>query len=378
MRQIYLDNAATSYPKPDIVKSAVNNTLVKFGANPGRSSYKMAQASAKAVYDVRKKIADFFGVSEEENVIFTKNCTEALNMVLFGLLKEGDHVAVSDLEHNAVMRPLHELTKKGISFTVFETFEDDTKTLDSLRKALNDKTKLMVCTGASNVFGTRLPITRLCSLCKIYDIATCIDAAQIAGHCPIDMQEQNIDYLCVPSHKGLYGVMGSGVLICRKPLNPLMFGGTGVSSFDFDMPEMLPEKYESGTLNLPGIISIGAGIDFLNRIGINKLSKIQIFKMKKIHSELSKNKKIILYTPEPTDDKFVPVLSFNVKGKNCEEVGDYLSRRDIAVRSGIHCAPMAHKKMGTLDGTVRISLGVFSSDSDISAFLSAIKIYTKN
>lgn len=372
--QIYLDNAATSYPKPLIVRKTVTQSLVNYGANPGRSSYKMASESAKAVYNVRKKVSQFFLANGEEKVVFTKNCTESINMVLFGSLKKGDHVVISDLEHNAVMRAVHALSKKGVEYSIFETFPlNDDATLNSLREKIKPNTKLMVCTAGSNVFGFVLPFARLCALCHLYDIKTCVDAAQTAGVLPINMEKDMIDFLCVPSHKGLYGIMGAGILICQKDLESFTFGGTGTGSFDFNMPEDFPEKMESGTLPLPAILSIGAGIDFLNQNNKDKIYKDEMNKISFLQSELKKNEKVILYTEEVKLNEFLPVLSFNIKGENCGKVGDFLASKGICVRSGIHCAPLAHKKMNTFDGTVRVSPCAFNTENDIKNLILTIK-----
>ncbi len=366
---IYLDNAATTYPKPEIVKKSVIKSMTSYGANPGRGFYKMNVESAKAVYSVRKKVADFFECEKEESVIFTKNCTESLNMVLNGVLKSGDHVVVSDLEHNAVMRPIYNLFKKGVSYSVFKTYQDNDETVNSLRNEIRENTKLMVCTAASNVFGIKLPVGRLCSLCKIYDIKTCIDAAQAAGLMKLSMEEDRIDFLCMPSHKGLYGIMGSGMLITKESLNPFQYGGTGSNSLSHDMPLDLPERLESGTLNVPGIVSIGAGIDFINSIGREKMYLEEMKKIKVIYNGLKDMKKVILYTQIPEIDKFVPVLSFNIKDRACEDITEYYAKNGIALRGGFHCAPLAHQSMNTKSGTVRLSISAFTNHYDINNFL---------
>lgn len=373
MRSVYLDNSATTYPKPESVQAAVTRSMNQLGANPGRSGYAMATATSDAVYQVRKKAAAFFGAQGPEKVVFTKNCTEALNIVIQGKLKPGDHVVVSDLEHNAVMRPVKAMEKRGVSCTVFETFPgDNDRTLQSLKAALRENTRLVVCTSASNVFGVRLPIARLGALCHIYDIEFCVDAAQGAGIIPINMQTMSIDYLCVPSHKGLYGIMGAGMLIAEKDLDPLMFGGTGTNSHQYTQPDDLPERLESGTINVPGIISIGSGIDFVTSKSVERIHQTEIGKAQMLYSGLKKNKAVILYTPYPVREFFVPVLSFNIQDKGSEEVGAALAARGVAVRCGLHCAPAAHNKFGTTGGTVRVSPSVFTTPDGINYFLRQI------
>ncbi|MEG1427216.1 MAG: aminotransferase class V-fold PLP-dependent enzyme [Oscillospiraceae bacterium] len=375
---IYLDNSATTYPKPEMVKAAVMRGVSYLGANPGRGSYPMAEAASAAVYEVRKKVASFFGASGAENVIFTKSCTEALNQVLFGLLKSGDHVVISDIEHNAVLRPVKALEQKGVENTIFETFLGNSdQTTDSLRKALRGNTKLVVCTAASNVFGMRLPIRRLAALCRINGISFCVDAAQAAGILPFHMQEDEIDYLCIPSHKGLYGIMGAGILVTDKgsSLTPLVYGGTGVNSQSPHQPEETPERLESGTLNVPGIMGMGAGLDFIARYGVENIHRGELEKVSYLYERLQSCNGVILYTPYPQKEDFVPVLSFNVKNKGSEEVGSYLAGKGIAVRCGLHCAPLAHRKFGTEDGTVRLSPSVFTTKENLAYFLRQIILY---
>ncbi|MFI3207352.1 MAG: aminotransferase class V-fold PLP-dependent enzyme [Clostridia bacterium] len=378
MKQIYLDNAATTYPKPESVRNSVNRALQIFGANPGRGSYEMAENTSMMIYRTREKFAKFFNLSKLENVVFTKSCTEAVNIVAFSKLKPNDHVVISDLEHNCVIRPLHELSKIGVSYSVFETFEDDDETLNSLRQTITDKTKLMICTAASNVFGFKLPISRLCALCHIYGVETCIDAAQLAGIQTIDMDNNSIDYLCVPSHKGLYGIMGCGALLCRNnDLKPIVYGGTGILSKELDMPSDLPEKLESGTANVAGITSISAGLDFVKLVGMNKIANYEMKHIQKIYAELEQISTIDLYSKMPSLSHFSPVLSFNVKGKTPEDVSEFLASKNICVRSGFHCSPLAHKKMKTENGTVRISPSAFTTNAEIDYFVNIIKKYAK-
>lgn len=371
---IYLDNAATSYPKPQTVRTAVSQSLVKYGANPGRGSYKMAVDTSTVIYETRKKVKDFFGAKSEEDVMFTKSCTESINTVLFSKLKKGDHVVISDLEHNAVLRTVTALKDRGVDYSIFKvSLEDDNETIDNLRKALKQNTKLVVCTWASNVFGFILPIHRLCALCHVYDIEICVDAAQTAGHFKINMGD--IDYLCVPSHKGLFGIMGSGILLTDKAVDPLVYGGTGSSSLSYSQPLDKPDGLESGTANVAGIVSILAGIEFIEKIGIEKLEKDEYKKTLYLYNALKNNNKIILYTEY--NQRYTPLISFNIKDVDSETVGGYLSRKNIAVRCGIHCAPLAHKKMNSQNGTVRISPSCFTSYQDLDYFVKNIRNFSK-
>lgn len=371
---IYLDNSATTFPKPPEVRMAVSGAFVNFGANPGRGGYKLSEDTGEAVYGVRKKLDRFFNGWGPENVVFFPSCTAAVNQVLFGKLKEGDHVVVSDMEHNAVMRPLYALKSAGVEFTVAKTYPcDNNSTVNSFRAALQKNTRLVVCTAASNVWGLRLPLERIAALCHVYEIEFCVDAAQGAGIIPLDMKGFGIDYLCAPAHKGLYGPMGVGFLILAegKKLRPMVYGGTGVNSQSMTQPEDPPERYESGTIAVPAIMGLGAGIDFVSKKGINNIRASELKKAARIYDSLSGISKIKLYTARPAEPCFVPVISFTWEGEGGnEELVNFYSGRGIAVRTGLMCAPAAHEKMGTIDGgTVRISPSIFTTDDEINRFI---------
>jgi len=369
---IYFDNAATSGKKPLSVIKTVDMAMRKYSANPGRSGHLFSASCADAVYRVRENVSDFFGASGPENVVFTMNCTHSINCILKGVLKRGDHVIVSSLEHNAVMRPLK---KTGVAFDIANvSFENDDETLDEFRKKIKPNTRLIMCTGASNVFGRILPIKRIGELCHSKNILFAVDAAQIAGVVPINMREMNIDYLAVAPHKGLYAPMGIGLLICEKPIeNTVLEGGTGTNSIDLFQPDILPEKLESGTVNVPGILGVGAGIEFIKAMGFKKIHSYEMEIIKIIFHALKENPYITLYTKEPNTAIFAPVLSFNIDNINSEIVSKYLSENGVAVRGGLHCAPIAHKYMNTLKtGTVRVSTSVFNSITETQAFIRII------
>ncbi len=377
---IYLDNSATTYPKPPCVFQAVSMAMKKYGANPGRGGYDMANETALSVYDIREKLAIFFGAKEAENVVFTKSCTEALNLVIFGKLKAGDHVVISDLEHNAVLRPVIQMEKRGVSYSIFKTGINDDETLNNLRESFNANTKLVVCTAASNVFGIRLPIKRICALCSLNGIEICIDGAQGAGLIPIDIESDGIDYLCIPSHKGLYGLMGCGALIGKNInyLTPIFYGGTGINSKSGELPDLIPERFESGTQNLIGIISMGAGVDFIKEKGMEKIINYEMTEVGRLYWALKNMKNVELYTDFPKKEKFVPVLSFNILSQSSEAVGEKLNKFGIAVRCGMHCAPLAHKKFLSENGTVRVSPSVFTSRKDVDFAINKINYLQNN
>ena len=360
---IYLDNAATTGKKPPLVINAFNNAIKYYCVNPGRSGYSLSIRASEKIYSTRQKMADFFGCQHPENVIFTLNCTHALNTVLKGILSYGDHVIISNLEHNAVVRPLMELVKNySVSFDTFDAFADDIKT--ELKSKVKSNTKLIVSTHVSNVCGKVLPIKEIGEFAKENNILFCVDAAQSAGVLPISVSEMNINYLCVAAHIGLYAPMGLGLLIINGVIpKTLVQGGTGTNSIELTQPSVLPESFESGTINLPAVLSLGAGLDFVKSKGIK-----QIFLHEKklcdfFVNSLKNNKKIQFFG---LGEDNAPVISFNIKDRTSEEVGDYLSKHNVAVRTGLHCAPIAHKTLNTLKtGTVRISPSVFNNYKEI-------------
>lgn len=378
---IYFDNGATTFPKPKSVRVAVSNAISNFGANPGRSGHKMSLKSSEIIFKCRENAAKLFDIDTPEKIIFTLNCTEALNIVIKGILKSGDHAIISSLEHNAVVRPLEHLKASGIEYTVADVVPyNDDLTIDNFRNAIKDNTKIIICIHASNVFGVKLPIERIGALCKIYGILFCVDAAQTAGVVPISLKDSYIDYLCTAGHKGLYGPMGTGMLIVNSDILPESFvqGGTGTESANPRQPDSLPEKYESGTPNLPGIAGLNAGIKYILNKQVSNIANYEIRLAQILYDKLKQNDKVILFTSRPDLQHSVPVISFNIKGLDSEEVAGILDRRfNIAVRAGLHCAPFAHKSFGTREtGTVRAVISTFSAIEDINHFANAVKSIT--
>lgn len=374
---IYFDNAATTYPKPSCVSLAAHRAILNFGANPGRAGHRMSVETAQRVFETRCAAASFFGLPRSENVIFTKNCTEALNLVLHGLAKSGGHFVCSSLEHNAVARPLETLRLRGVAdWSAAAVGETDAQTVENFRKCLREDTIAIVCTGASNVFGRVLPIADLAALAHAYGKYMIVDAAQTAGLLPIDMQKQGIDFLCVPAHKGLYGIMGVGMLLrnCGAELEPLQQGGTGVLSAQLTQPKEYPERLECGTLNVPGILALGAGLSFLQKKGVAAIFQAETHWITHIREALWEMPAVQQYTPvHPANAAYVPLLSFNIRGLDSEETAARLSEQGIAVRAGLHCAPLAHKAYGTFDsGTVRICPSVFTNEKDVKRLLNSV------
>ncbi|MCI1966380.1 MAG: aminotransferase class V-fold PLP-dependent enzyme [Oscillospiraceae bacterium] len=366
---IYLDNAATTYPKPNSVRTAVETALRKYGANPGRAGHNMSLASAEEIYRCRTAAADFFHAPGPECVAFTINCTHALNYVLKGFLRPGDHVVTSCLEHNAVARPLHALTQMGVAVTKAQVYPGDhDATVNAFRRAICAETRLIICTHASNVWGIRLPVERIAALGHEYRIPIAVDCAQSAGMLPIDMADSRIDYLCIAGHKGLYGPMGTGLLVTANGsgLATLVEGGTGTNSAEEEQPEAMPERMESGTQNMPGIAGLRAGIEFVRARGTSRIFQHEMELVQYLYRRLSRLPNIRFYTAEPDPRYFVPVLSFNVGDLPSETVGRKLNEHGIAVRSGLHCAPDAHRFYGTLEqGAVRICPSAFTRKEEM-------------
>lgn len=375
---IYFDNGATTFPKPQSVVRAVGSAMQNYGANPGRSGHKMSLKASEIIFNCRENAAALFGVETPDRIIFTDNCTTALNTVIKGLLKSGDHAVISSLEHNAVARPLEHLKQRGVSFSAAQVFEgDDEATIESFRKAVRKNTKLVVCTAASNVFGIRPPVERIAALCRIYNILFCVDAAQSAGVVPVNMSGSGIDFLCAPGHKGLYGPMGTGILAINSDILPesLTQGGTGSMSSSLEQPETLPDKYESGTPNLPGIAGLNAGLKFVMERGEANILSAETAKAQRLYDGLASMRDVVLYTARPQITTHVPVISFNVRGHDSEQIAALLSDRfNIAVRAGLHCAPLAHKSFGTEEqGTVRAVISVYTKPAQIDYFLLSLK-----
>ena len=370
---IYFDNGATTFPKPLSVRKAINEAMSDYGANPGRSGHKMSVKSSEIMYSCRDNAAKLFGSENPENIIFTLNCTMALNTVIKGILKQGDHAVISSLEHNAVVRPLETLKKNKIEYSVAECDPyDNEQTIENFRKQFKSNTKLVICTHASNVFGIKLPIERIGALCRLNGILFCVDAAQSAGTADINLSDSCIDFLCTAGHKGLYGPMGTGLLIINSETTPdsLIQGGTGSDSANLNQPEILPDKYESGTPNLPGIAGLNAGIKFVLNKKTDRIYNSELSLARMLYKRLEKAENVILYTKMPEKSHSVPVISFNIKNTESETVAKILNDSyNIAVRAGLHCAPLAHKSFGTQDtGTVRAVVSAFTTKNDVVYF----------
>lgn len=378
---IYLDNAATSYPKPASVTNAVLEGIIKYGGNPGRSGHDMSINAAQKVFETREKINGFFGGYGPENVAFTYNCTYALNIAIKGIINEGDHILVTSIEHNAVLRPLFKLkSEEKISYDIINCKGSDKEILIGFEKAITPKTKAIICTHSSNVFGKVMPIKEIGELAKKKGIIFIVDAAGSAGILNINMREMNINCLCMPGHKSIYGITGIGILLFDGSIkNTIIEGGTGSRSFELMQPSLFPDMLESGTLNMPGICSVSAGIDFILKEGMTNIYEHEYSLIKEAMNDLSDIKNVILYSGSLEKNKYTPVLPFNIKTLHSERVAAILCSKGIATRAGFHCACAAHITYKTESiGAVRISPSVYTEKKDLKSAINCISQIAKS
>ncbi len=373
---IYFDHAATSYPKLPSVLSAHRRATVCYGANPSRGGYPMAMASTEQLYVCRERAAMLFGLSDPRRVVLMPNCTTALNTAIKSALANGGRALISDLEHNAVVRPLHAISPSRPCYDVAHVSDDDDATVEAFRRAITPRTKVVVCCLASNVTGQVLPVARLAALAHEYGIPIIVDAAQGAGHLPVNAERDGIDYLCAAGHKGLLGTMGTGLLLCGEActVRPLIEGGTGSHSSSREQPVELPERLESGTPNVAGICALRAGMEHLLSVGSERIGRYEHALSNALYEGLRGSTRIRLVSPPPKIGRTVPVISFTVDGTDPQAFGERLAQVGIAVRCGLHCAPLAHQSIGTFpSGTVRCSLGLTNTAGEIDTMLKLLK-----
>jgi len=376
---IYLDNAATSWPKPPEVLKAMTDVLERAGGNPGRSGHLLSIEAARVMYETREDIANFFNSSDPLRVIFTANATHAINIVLSGLVKPGDHVVTTSVEHNAVMRPLRNLEKNGLCVHVIPCASDGCLRVEEIVKVIDSNTRLVVINHASNVVGTILPIAEIALLAHRVGALLLVDAAQTAGAVPIDMQAMGIDLLAFSGHKSLLGPPGIGGLIIgdnvdTSTISPLMRGGTGSQSELEEHPEHLPDKFESGTPNVVGIAGLRAGIQWVIERGVESIRTHEKELTRSLIAALKDIAGVRIYgTLAP--DRSTAIVSFTIAGKRVSELGLRLDEEyGILSRVGLHCAPAAHRTIGSFaQGTVRLAPGVLTTIEDIKIAIRAIE-----
>ena len=373
---IYLDNAATSFPKPKEVADAVYDFMINNGTSSGRGSYKKAMQSDYIVYECRKLIGNLFNFDDPKKVVFTSNVTDSLNIAIIGILKENDHVITSSLEHNAVWRCLKTLEKDiNIKIDTVECSKDGITNPEDIKKYIRKDTALIVFTQASNVLGTIQPIKEIGKIARENKIVFLVDAAQSAGAMKIDIKEDNIDILAFTGHKSLLGPMGTGGLIINTDIDikPLKAGGTGGDSAYEYQPDYYPNHLETGTSNVSGIAGLRAAIKFLNKEGIDNIHNKEKKLTKYALQRLETVKDIEIYGPKDCE-KILSVISFNIKNKRPEDISTILDQKyDIMLRAGLHCAPTAHSVINTKDrGSLRIGIGYFNTKDDIDKLVEAL------
>ncbi|MBI2917364.1 MAG: aminotransferase class V-fold PLP-dependent enzyme [Chloroflexi bacterium] len=365
----YFDNAATSWPKPARVVMEVTLALAGQLGNPGRSGHQMAVTAGRLVLEARETLAALLGVADPAQIVFTKNATESLNLAIFGLVRPGDHVITSSVEHNAVMRPLRYLETQGVALTVLRCSPEGLLDPAEVRRTMRPDTRLVVTAHASNVLGTLLPVAEIARICREAEVPYLVDGAQTAGAVPIDVEQMGVDLLAFTGHKGLLGPTGTGGLYVREglELQPLVLGGTGSLSDQEIQPEFLPDRYESGTLNVAGLAGLKAGVSYLLEAGVDKVREHETALVRAFDSLAVCVPGCTIYGPRDPSLR-VGMASFNLEGIPPSEVGRLLDTEfGIMSRIGLHCAPSAHRTMGTFpDGAVRFSWGMFNTEDEIS------------
>lgn len=368
---INFDNAATTFPKPVSVANAIFKAVKQYGGNAGRGGHTLTLLTSEKVFDTRQTAADFFG-AQTENVIFTANCTHALNFAIQGIMSSGGHIIISGIEHNSSARPVYALAKKRkCTFSIAEVSDDPAETVNNFRSLINHNTKAIVCTIAGNVTGQIMPYKEIGKLCQEKNICFIADGAQACGTLDIKMSD-GINFLCTAGHKGLYGPTGTGLLISdgKYNLTPLIQGGTGSSALNLEHPDMLPDGFESGTVNTVGIIALKYGIEFVRDMRPNKIFQHEDKLCRKFIKGLADTKTVIYRNPGV---EYVPIVSFNIPDMKPEYAADKLNQYGFCLRAGLHCSPLAHYSLGTPDGTVRFAPSVFNNEQQVESLVKTIK-----
>lgn len=370
---IYLDNAATTWPKPPSVTATVIRCMQEYGGNPGRGSHRLAMLAAESVYSCREAAADFFGAADPSDVVFTMNTTYALNTAIKSVARAGDHFLIGNMEHNSVRRPVERLARDGIiTYDVFDIRGSARQVLADIQKRLRPNTKAIVCAHASNICNITAPIREIGHFCRSRGIGCIVDGAQSAGILHIDLRSMPIDILCVPGHKGLYGPQGCGMMVFGSDRFrdgcTLVEGGSGVHSLDPAMPEELPEHFEAGTLPTPAIAGLAEGIRWVSNIGTDAIHRQECALWRHLYTDLHAMRDVRIY-----DDTPGAILLFNVRNCSPAEIAGELNRAGICVRAGLHCTPMGHGALKTgADGAIRVSFGAMNTEKETKHFADAL------
>ncbi len=372
---IYLDNAATSWPKPETVYLAMDAFIRELGANPGRAGFRMAVEAAAVVEETRALLKDFFQAGPKGEIIFTLNCTDSLNMALKGILRPGDHVITSSLEHNSVSRPLNKLKEQGVEYSRAASDPQGFIRPESVEEEINDRTRMIVLTHASNVLGNIEPVKEIGAIARTRGILFLLDASQTAGAIPISLGDLNVDLLACPGHKSLLGPPGTGLLVLNEGLDIDSFreGGTGSFSEEPVQPLSYPDRLEAGTPNTVGIAGLKAGIEFINNTGLRAIRRHEVRLLNLLQEGIGAIPGAVIYGPAEAKER-TGLLSFNLEGWDPRELAAVLETGfDICCRAGLHCAPWAHRSIGTYpEGCLRLSISYFTTPADIEKVVEAV------
>lgn len=377
-RTVYLDNAATSFPKPREVAQEVGRAINEYGGNPGRGSHTLSRRASEKINEARELAAQILGSSRPENVIFTHNATEALNMAIFSATRNGGHVLISDIEHNSVYRPVSYLADTGkISLEIYPSVGTPENIVQNLASRIRSDTVLVVACHKSNISPIELPIDQIGKLCASKGIKFVVDVSQSAGNSDIDIKRCSAWALCAPGHKGLYGPQGSGLLVLGENVRAsdielFYFGGSPSSLSEREMPSALPHRMEAGTLPTPAIAGLCEGMKYVIERGAADIGRHENALVTYAKSSLSNLPRVKIYLPSESSGS---IMLFNIEGIHCKDVGEYLDRQGICVRSGLHCAPLAHRRVGSYQsgGGVRVSFGAFSQKEDVERLYRAVR-----
>lgn len=370
---IYLDNAATSYPKPAVVRGELFRSLTKYPGNPGRGGHRLSLAAAETVYQTRTAVKNLIHADSEEQIIFTQNATFAINTILQARVNPGIHLLISNMEHNSVYRPVYRLAQRGI--ITYSVFSAKGNVTENLNRLVRSNTRILLATHISNVTGEVLPIAEIAAFCQAHHIYFILDASQSIGHREVDVRSISCDALCAPGHKGLFGLQGSGILYVRygEGLRDVFQGGSGSDSLSAEMPNYLPERFEPGTLATPSIGCLGAGVRWVIEQGIETISEHEEAFTGRMYTLLSDLPHVEIFSP-PTGS----ITAFRISEIPSDVVADYLDQNDICVRGGYHCSSLAHHTLGTLDtGLVRISAGAFNTPRQADEVAKCLREFLK-
>ena len=375
---IYFDNAATSFPKPDSVINELNNYLLNIGANPGRSGHSLSVKAGEVVFNARKQLAGMFGVKNPMRVVFGFNATDALNIAIKGTVQHGDHVITSAMEHNSTIRPLKQLEADGIiTLSIAEADKAGRVTAKSINELIRSNTSTVVINHVSNINGVIQPIAEIGEICRMNSLTFIVDGAQSGGYMPVNIKELKIDIFAFTGHKGLYGIQGTGGVIFAdtfdyKKVKPLRAGGTGSRSSEIIQPDFLPDRFESGTLNVGGIAALAAGVEFVNDKDVANIFKYEQQLAGYFHKKASEA--VLGFKPFGFDSNNIGIVSFRIGDISVSEIAGELSEKyEIMCRHGLHCAPLAHKSLGSFpEGTIRFSFGIFNTFEDVDRAVEAL------